>query len=130
MIWMIKVKLCYCEPEISRTIEIDSDAALTTLHRAIQNAVDFDNDHLYEYFLGRSPTSRVRKIGKNNRLSAVFPLPEKGLKLYYLFDFGDEWTFQISKSTQKEQPPVSGVKYPRVVSSKGENPEQYPDYEE
>ncbi len=32
-----------------RIIEIDEDSDLETLHLAIQEAVDFDDDHLYAY---------------------------------------------------------------------------------
>jgi hypothetical protein len=52
-----------------------------------------------------------------------------GYKIYYLFDFGDSWLFQIKKSRKKLQN-ENGVKYPRVVKSAGVNPEQYPEYEE
>ncbi len=34
-----------------RKIEIKSDQTLETLHYAIQNAYEFDNDHLYSFFL-------------------------------------------------------------------------------
>ncbi len=60
-------------------------------------------------------------------LSDVLPLPAKGLKLFYLFDFGDSWYFQITKTRRKEKDPEPGVTYPRVVEKKGENPEQYPE---
>ena len=141
MIWTLKVKFCHVEPECHHLIEIDADASLIDLHMAIQEAVNFDNDHLFEFFLGRHPRNRAVKIGNSGgwgdfdpyeiyekvELSEVFPLPAKGLKLFYLFDFGDSWYFQITKTRRKEKDPEPGVTYPRVVEKKGENPEQYPE---
>jgi hypothetical protein len=52
---------------------------------------------------------------------------EKGKKLLYLFDYGDEWRFIVEcKKIERSD----GGKYPRVLESKGEAPEQYPDYDE
>ena len=62
-------------------------------------------------------------------LEDVFPL-EKGKKLYYLFDYGDEWLFKITKSGKKPHNPEKGVKYPAVIEKLGENPEQYPMWED
>ena len=129
-----------------RVIEIREDDTLCSLHWAIQDAVGFDNDHLYEFFAGRHMTQRKVVYGDCDpgdlppwvpdsdledydtvRLTQVFPLP-KSLKLYYLFDFGDSWTFQIRKS-RKVREPEPGVQYPRVVESIGPNPVQYPTWE-
>lgn len=131
------------KPECARIIEIDSNASFLVLHEAIQKAVDFGNDHMFEFYIGRTPGSRVATIGEEPdwdtfdpvktyrriHLKDAWPLPE-GMKLFYLFDFGDNWLFQITKTRRKDKAPERGVKYPRVVESKGENPEQYPDWEE
>jgi Plasmid pRiA4b ORF-3-like protein len=58
---------------------------------------------------------------------AVSQAFEKGKKLLYLFDYGDEWRF-IVECKKIEQ--SDGGKYPRVLGFKGEAPEQYPDYDE
>lgn len=57
-------------------------------------------------------------------LGDIFPLgPHK--KLYYLFDFGDSWTFEIRKKG-KASSPLPGVLYPRVIYEEGPKPVQYP----
>jgi len=61
-------------------------------------------------------------------LSSIWPLPTV-VKLYYLFDFGDNWVFQVSKTRHKEKIPQPGVIYLRIIEAKGEHPEQYPDWE-
>jgi hypothetical protein len=42
-----------------------------------------------------------------------------GMKLYYWFDFGDDWTFEIKKSRKKIEK-KDNVKYPRIVKKIGE----------
>ena len=142
MIWTLRVKLPGIQSECVRVIEIESSSSLLELHEAIQKAVDFSNDHLFEFFVGRQPGNRAYSIGpepnwdtfnpvktyRNIHLSGIWPLPP-GMKLYYLFDFGDNWLFQINKTRHKDKKPQSGVTYPRVIEAKGKNPEQYPDWE-
>jgi hypothetical protein len=139
MIWTLKVELlfgAYAEAECIRVIEIDSSSTLEDLHLAIQDAVDFYNDHLYGFYIARTERSGNRiRLGDENggiydvTLEQLYPL-KKGRKLFYLFDYGDHWLFKITKSRKKPQVPVQGVEYPRVVEKIGSNPEQYPMYEE
>ncbi len=49
--------------------------------------------------------------------------------LVYLFDFGDNWVFQINKTRHKDKVAHPGMVYPRVIEAKGKNPEQYQDWE-
>jgi hypothetical protein len=44
-------------------IEIDSNSSFLQLHEAIQDAVDFDNDHLFQFYLGRHPDQYAHTIG-------------------------------------------------------------------
>jgi hypothetical protein len=143
MIWTLRVKLPLIRSECVRLIEIKSNATFLELHEAIQDAVGFANDHLFDFYVGRHPDHRAYSIGgepnwdnfnpaklyHNKHLSNVWPLPT-GMKLYYLFDFGDQWIFQINKTRYKEKIQQLGVIYPRVIEAKGKNPEQYPDWEE
>ncbi len=88
----------YLRDECVRVIEIEDDATLEDLHLAIQRAVSFDNDHLYDFHAGRNYRHRkVRFAGSDEwaedqgaysriRLRDVYPLGS--LKLYYLFDYG------------------------------------------
>jgi hypothetical protein len=47
------------------------------------------------------------------------------MKLYYHFDFGDDWYFEIRRSRAKPKEPTPRVQYPRVVEATGPNPRQY-----
>jgi hypothetical protein len=52
---------------------------------------------------------------------------EKGKKLLYLFDYGDEWRFVVECQSVGQS---GGGAYPRVLEAKGEAPAQYPDDED
>lgn len=111
----------------TRVIEVKEDFTLRQLHKYIQKIVGFDDDHLYEFYVGKNPKNRSSSVPKSAKLNDIYPLA--GYKIYYLFDFGDSWLFQVRKS-RKRLAEDSRVKYPRVVQSAGVNPEQYPEYEE
>ncbi len=117
-------------------LEIDETATLADLHEAIQDAVRFDNDHLFSFYRAPSEHSGNRDWITDDEddayrisVGSLFPLP-RNRKLYYLFDFGDNWVFRIAKSRKKPHLPEMGVDYPRLVSEQGERPEQYPGSEE
>ena len=123
--------------ECVRVLEIDERASLYGLHKAIQTAVKFDEDHPFAFYVAYSWRGRKQWLAESESwegqeaefcricLKDVFPLG--GRKLHYLFDFGDDWTFEVRRSRQKPKAPQAGVKYPRVIERIGPNPEQYPD---
>ena len=143
VIWTLRVKLPQTQSECVRVIEIKPTATFLELHEAIQDAVNFDNDHLFEFFIGRNPGNRAYTIGEKPNwdtfnpvrtyrkvlIYSVWPLPT-GMNVYYLFDFGDNWLFQISKTRHKDKLVQPGVVYPRVIEARGKNPKQYPDWED
>lgn len=139
MIWLFKVQLlfgAYAEEEWEGEIEIESSDTLEDLHFAIINAVGFDNDHLYEFYISRTERSRDKLRFDNDNgeiynrtMESLYPLG-KGRKLFYLFDYGDHWLFKITKSRKKPQEKQPWHKYPKLVSVKGTAPEQYPVWDE
>ena len=139
MLWILKVELLfgsYAKGDWEGLIEIEPSSTLEDLHFAIIKSVKFDNEHLYEFYISRTERSRDRlRFDDENgeiyerTLKDLYPL-EKGKRLYYLFDYGDHWLFKITKSRKKPQEPKSEVKYPRLLSTEGKEPEQYPAWEE
>ena len=118
-------------------IEIDSKSSLFDLHNFIQDAADFGHDHLFEFFAGRSPRNRKVVFGGYNDdweerldiycdtcLEHIYPLP-KSCKLYYRFDFGDNWYFEIRKGRKKPREAEEGIHYPRIVKLIDPAPQQY-----
>ena len=141
MIYTIRIKCVwglYCRQPFERTVEIQSDTTLNELHDLIQALTDFDNDHCYDFFVGKTARDVRNSLGQTDdfsptssklggiTLAQVFPLPE-GQKLFYWFDFGDDWKFEIILKGAKEK--ESGVKYPHLIGEKGSKPEQYPQIE-
>jgi len=139
MIWTLKIKLvtgAFAREDWEGTIQIEANATLEDLHFAIQDAVDFENDHLYEFFIARTPYSRdkTRFDDENEELytrtiESLFPLP-KDRRVYYYFDYGDSWIFQVSRTRAKPFPPEPGVDYPQLMDEQGVRPDQYPDFDE
>ena len=143
MIWTVRVECIwgiYLEEKCIRVIEIDSGCSLLDLHGAIQDAVGFDNDHMFEFLIGRN-WRRGRSLDDgcfpedmadrydSIKFGDVFP-PPKGQKLFYHFDFGDDWYFVVKNSRKKPRDPEPNVTYPRLVDSIGPNPPQYGRYED
>ena len=138
MILTFRIELLFgyhAEHEWVCVIEIDSASTLEDLHFVIQDAVGFDNDHLYEFYIARTERSRDRVRFDDEKqdiyeltLEDIYPL-EKGRNLFYLFDYGDHWLFSLSKSRKKPQQPEKNIKYPRIIEKTGTNPEQYPEPE-
>lgn len=63
MIWLFTVELlfgAYANDDWEGEIEIEPSSTLEDLHFTIIKAVDFDNDHLYEFYISRTERSRDR----------------------------------------------------------------------
>lgn len=130
-IYHLKIALdknCY------RVIEIGGNDSFDDLHDAIQEAFDFDDDHLYVFFMDNrrwsseeescfwSPHYQDIGIFADEKLIGQVGLIE-GRKFMYLFDFGDEWIFEITVErilTDKKEPEEVSL-----ILSKGEAPKQY-----
>ncbi|WP_046864801.1 IS1096 element passenger TnpR family protein [Microvirga massiliensis] len=129
------------DTKLYRDIEIPDTKSLYDLGEAIVEAFDFDLDHAFGFYsklkghifdspvkyelfadMGESDAQSV----KHTRISTAFP--EVGAKMIFLFDYGDDWRFHLEMIGKGQK--QSRVRYPKVIASVGEAPEQYPDYEE
>lgn len=111
-----------------RKITIGDQFTLEELHYLIQKSVGFDMDHLYYFQIGSGISQRryyapecEDEIWQADTVLLAELLPYEGMQFGYLFDFGDEWYFQITverilnKHTQECE----------ISEVKGEAPEQY-----
>lgn len=128
------------EDQCIRVIEIDENACLYDLSQAILNSVGFEQDHLFDFYTANSASPWVQKRWLSEKeeweereddffqitLRSIYPLDRK--ILYYIFDLGDNWTFEIRKGRGIKKPEID-ISYPRVVQAVGPNPEQYPEDE-
>jgi hypothetical protein len=133
----VKEGLFYQFRDIWRRIELRGDQTLHDLHLAIQQAFDFNNDHLYAFFLSNrawDSASEYASPFSDGERDALYPLASLQLsprkRFLYLFDYGDEWHFSVTL----EMITLSGVqkrtRYPRTTEKHGEAPPQYPDFDE
>ena len=126
-----------------RVVELSSMATLADLHALIQELSGFDDDHLSTFYLANTlmgqrlwlvdPDTMESDPGVlgdsplwSMRLDQIFPLP-KHKKLYYWFDFGDDWIFEIRKQG-KERAATEGGGAPRLIEAEGPKPQQYPNW--
>jgi hypothetical protein len=154
--YIFKVKLKH-DKRIWRRIEILGSQTLDDLHMAIQEAFNFDADHLYSFFMsgkawdisdfeyyhleadGGPPEASMRTVLSLIRGSKPEPrLPATTVrieslnlkpkqKFLYLFDYGDEWHFEVEFLKEGSS---EKARYPRITDSRGEAPQQYEDSDE
>jgi Plasmid pRiA4b ORF-3-like protein len=129
---------------VVRTIQIRGDQTLEQLHAAIFAAFDREDEHMYEFQMGKGPMDPdgpryVLPMAVDDDFGPpvagtvdVTTLDamglEEGRQFGYWFDFGDDWHHQIGVE-KVEDGPVRG-KYPRVTERIGESPPQYVDWDD
>ena len=123
-----------------------ANQTLADLGNAIPLAFDFDDPHLWSFFLSGKAWDRASEYalhsapnllgGARPRAAGRVPIREvpfpgtTGKKEFlFLFDYGDEWHFGVKLRRVSEQV-EPGAQYPRVVASHGDAPPQYPDPED
>jgi hypothetical protein len=129
--YVLRVSYRY-KPDFWREIEIAEDQNLEDLHLAIQQALKWDDDHLYSFFMGKRPYDEKREIGspwsESERRTYTTTISSLKLKLkqvfLYLFDFGDDHLFDIQVMSINPKAPKG--KYPKVVGKQGRSLKQYP----
>lgn len=118
-----------------RRIAINGKQPLITLADAILASVEFDNDHLHEF-------SYTNRFGITERVSHPYldeaelvssevlvgeaPISIGG-RMTFLFDFGDNWEFDVLLETV--EPKRIRQRY-KILETHGEAPEQYPDWDD
>ena len=127
------------KPKLYRDIEIDSAASLSALADAITAAFEFDVEHPFGFYSKLDGTYRTSPEKyelsadtgesasdagsvKQTAVSKAFARP--GKKMLFAFD-GDKWCFQVELVKLGGKKP--GMRYPRLLNSLGDAPEQYPD---
>jgi hypothetical protein len=124
--------------QIWRELELTGDQTLGDLGEAIPLAFGFDDPHLWSFFLSGKPWDDATEYAR-------WPSPDDGRpaqaadrlrirdapaskEFLFLFDYGDEWHFGVR--LVRTGAPEPGVRYPRVVATRGQAPAQYPPVED
>lgn len=117
-------------PGVWRKIQLSHLHTLLDLHEAIQDAFDFDDDHLYSFFMDAKRYSRNAYESPNcengpyvNEVTIGDLELYEGQRILYLFDYGDSWEFDIVLEKIDSNGPLP--LNPKIVEKKGKAPEQY-----
>jgi hypothetical protein len=123
-------------PGVEREVSVRSDQTLVELHRVLQEAFGWDDEHLYSFWLdgefwGSAESEYTAPLElKSGQKSGRVKLSDLGLRpdatIAYIFDFGDNWSVLL---TVLAAAPADAEPYPRIVASRGEAPPQY-EYED
>ncbi len=130
--YIFKVAL---DKNIWRRIEISADHTLLDLHRSIQKAYDFDDDHPYSFFMDGKPWSHEQIVSPyedDGPYVDEVSIGELGLligqNILYLFDYGTEWRFRVELEDIRREGPEP--RKPKIIEKMGKAPEQYEYYDE
>jgi Plasmid pRiA4b ORF-3-like protein len=121
----VKVTLRGAKPPIWRRLEVPSDISLERLHRVIQMAFEWEDDHLHVFetsaglygVVGEDALDGI-KNDAYKKLSTVADWP--GDHLRYVYDFGDNWELDIV--VEAVSPAEPGVRYPRCTGGRRASP--------
>ena len=143
---LIRMGLDEIEEEISRTIEIEDKQTLYDLHINIQDLFDWDNDHMFSFYLGEKLFDRdneysanplgehmVSSYGKQSKSAAKTELRDLDLPMdfsfWYLFDYGNELVHKVTVEKIREMKPEESG-FPKLMLKKGSSPLQYGVFQE
>ncbi|WP_255485507.1 plasmid pRiA4b ORF-3 family protein [Sporosarcina sp. BP05] len=118
---------------IWRKLTLSAKHTMDDLHQIIIKAFEFDDDHLYSFFMDGEKWSHDCIASPNDDLghadASKIQIGAIGLstkqKFLYIYDYGDEWTFAIEVDGINEN--AKQILNPYVQEVKGEAPEQYTD---
>lgn len=98
-IYQLKITLEGFKPPIWRRVLVRADITLDRLHRVIQRAMGWHNNHLHEFRVGDARYGRPDIADRTLQAEARFTLwklaPNLGLGFRYRYDFKDNWWHSI-----------------------------------
>jgi hypothetical protein len=120
------------KPKVFRDIEIDSAASLSALADAVTAAFEFDVEQPFGFYSkldGDYRTSPEKyeladETGGAKQTAVSKAFAKAGSKMLFVFDYDADWRFTIELVKLGGKKP--GTRYPRLVNSSGDAPEQYP----
>lgn len=124
-IYQLKVVLSGSKPPIWRRIQVPGSLRLAFLHKVLQWAMGWEDDHLHEFVIGgtnygaSAPSDNLfaHEMRDESRVRLKDVIPPAGKSFRYIYDFGDDWIHEIK--VEKVLLPDEGVSYPRCLG--GEN---------
>jgi Plasmid pRiA4b ORF-3-like protein len=123
------------DSRVTRRLALRADETLVALHRLIQEAFEWNDDHLYSFWLDgtfwgdkRSEYTAPFELEESGAASADVEIGrlglERGQRVAYVFDFGDEWRVALRVREIRDGGETG------ILAREGDPPPQYPDYED
>jgi hypothetical protein len=128
-VYQIKIVLLGTRPPIWRRILVPANFTLARLHYVIQAAMEWENCHLHQFYIGSRkfgvPDSNDALMGgsatiNEQKASLANVLNKVGSKATYIYDFGDSW--QHALTVEKILASQPGVAYPLCTDGKHAGP--------
>ncbi len=124
-IFELEIALAEVEPPVRRRVQVPGEVSLAVLHEVVQSVMGWTNSHLHEFDIaGRrygmpDPDWDDQNVADEAKVK-LFRLLKRGDRFSYLYDFGDNWTHQLTVTEIGS--PEPGVRYPSCVSGQGACP--------
>ena len=120
--------------EIWRKLTLSARHTMDDLHQIIIKAFEFDDDHLYSFFMDGEKWSHDCIASPNDDFghadASKIQIGTIGFstkqEFMYVYDYGDEWTFSIEVDGINEN--AEQILNPYIQETNGEAPEQYGDF--
>ncbi len=142
---LIRMGLEEIEAEVSRVFIIEGNETLYDFHILIQDAFNWDNDHMFSFYLSEELFDRNNEYSANplgEHTPPNFSIPSKSaataqlrdIKLktnysfWYLFDYGDELVHKITVEEVREKT-SKDWNLPKLIDKIGIVPSQYGEYD-
>lgn len=129
-VYQFKVSLMGIRPMIWRRIQVPENYSFWELHIAIQDAMGWEDYHLYEFTVFDPQNWGEARIGEpsddgpmwgpktqaswGKKIRKYFP--NEGVCCYYHYDFGDDWKHKVR--LEKILPVAPGKSYPICIAGK------------
>lgn len=112
--------------DVTRDIEIKPNQTFEELHKAIQNAINFDGTDKGVFFSSDDYWRKEDAIGKGDlsKIKLLSRIEDPHQKFVYEFGENGKWALYVE--LLKIMPDGDGNDYPKCVKTVGKAPAQYP----
>lgn len=120
LIYQLNITLAGIAPPIFRRVQVN-DHPLAGLHEIIQVAMEWEDDHLHEFRVGKRRGGDHPHADRGSaqwaRETCLRHLVANGVKEFlYVYDFGDNWVHAIE--IEQVMTPEEGARYPRCIEGR------------
>lgn len=129
----LRVLIDFVEDDVFRDIQVRSDQTFDVLHKSIQDAFQFDNQHMASFYMSTDNWEKGQEVTLMDMAQADVPLMSEtlledyldapGQKMLYVFDFMLMWCFFVEVVAIGPLDPEA--EYPLIAVTHGVAPEQY-----